>query len=102
MFQAVINGRQRVFDREDETGGKLLEASSGVHQCRRIGKKVEPGHAIVPALNRTGQPAGGGVESFSVCDIARDAPEELPRRLDGRSSGALGQIALSKDDSGMG
>lgn len=102
MFQTVINGGQGVFDWEDETGGELLEASSGVHQRRRIGEKVEPGHAIVPALSRMGQPAGGGVESFSLCNIGRDAPEELRRRLDDRSSSVLGQIALSKDSFGMG
>ena len=54
MFQAVINGGERVFDREDETGGELLEVSSGIHQCGRIGKKVEPGHALVPALGCMG------------------------------------------------
>ena len=75
MFQAVINGSHGVFDREDETGGELLEASPGIHQCGRIGKKIEAGHAIVPALGRVGQPAGGGVESFSLCDVGRNAPE---------------------------
>jgi hypothetical protein len=60
MLQAVINGAQRVFDREDETGGELLEASSGIHQCGRIGKKVEASHALVPALGCMGQqPAVG-------------------------------------------
>ncbi len=59
MSQAPINRGQRVFDREDKTGEELLEPSSGVHQRGRIGKKVEPGHAIVPALSRVGQPAGG-------------------------------------------
>ena len=75
MFQAVIDGGQGVFDREDETGGELLEASPGVHQCGRIGKKIEPSHAVVPALGRVGQPAGAGVESFSLCDVGRDTPE---------------------------
>src|SRR6185295_18179805 len=49
MFQTVINGGEGVFDREDEAGGELLEATSGIHQCGRIGKKVETGHALVPA-----------------------------------------------------
>ena len=49
MSQTVIHGGQRVFDWEDETGGELLKTSSGVYQRGRIGKKVEPGHAIVPA-----------------------------------------------------
>ena len=31
IFQAVINGDQGVFDRDDETGGELLEASPGIH-----------------------------------------------------------------------
>jgi hypothetical protein len=75
MFQAVINRGQGVFDREDETGGELLEASPGVHQCGRIGKKIEPGHALVPALGRVWQLTGGGVESFSLCDVGGDAPE---------------------------
>ena len=75
MFQAVIDGGQGVFDREDETGGELLEASPGIHQCGRIGKKIEAGHAIVPALGRVGQSAGGGIESFSLRDVGRDAPE---------------------------
>lgn len=75
MFQAVINRGQGVFDWEDETGGELLEASPGIHQCGRIGKKIEAGHAVVPALSREGQPADYGVESFSLCDVARDAPE---------------------------
>ena len=75
MFQAVINGGERVFDREDETGGELLEVSSGIHQCGRIGKKVEAGHAFVPALGCMGQPAGGGIESFSSRDVGRDTPE---------------------------
>ena len=75
MSQALIDGGQRVFDRKNETGGELLKVSSGVHQCGRIGKKVEPGHAIVPALSCVGQPAGCRVESFSLCDVGRDAPE---------------------------
>ena len=75
MCQAVINGGQGVFDREDETGRELLEASPGVHQCGRIGKKIESGHAVVPTLCRVGQPAGSGVEPFSLCDVGRDAPE---------------------------
>ena len=75
MFQAVINGGQGVFDRKDETGGELLEASPGIHQGGRIGKKVETGHAIVPALGRVGQSAGGGVESFRLCDVGGNAPE---------------------------
>ena len=69
MFQAVIDGGQGIFDRKDETGGELLQASPGIHQCGRIGKKIEAGHAIVPALGRVGQPAGGGIESFSLCDV---------------------------------
>ena len=75
MFQGVVNGGQGIFDREDKTGGKLLEASSGVHQCWRIGKKVEPGHALIPALSRMGQPAGRGIPSFSLRDISCDSPE---------------------------
>jgi len=60
MFQAVIDGGQGIFDRKDETGGELLQASPGIHQCGRIGKKIEAGHAIVPALGRVGQrPAVG-------------------------------------------
>ena len=102
IFQAVVNGGQGVFDREDETGGELLEASPGVHQCGRIGEKVETGHAVVPTLSRVGQPAGGGVESFSLCDVGRDAPEELCRRLDDRSRTVLGQVAPTEDDFGMG
>ena len=62
IFQAVING-------------ELLEASPGIHQCGRIGKKIEAGHAVVPALSRMRQPAGDGVESFSLCDVGRDTPE---------------------------
>jgi hypothetical protein len=53
----------------------LLEASPGVHQCWRIGEKVEPGHALIPALGRMGQPTGRGIPSFSLRDIGRDAPE---------------------------
>ena len=75
MFQAVIDGGQGIFDRKDETGGELLEASPRIHQCGRIGKKIEAGHAIVPALGRVGQPAGGGIESFSLRDVGCDAPE---------------------------
>ena len=75
MFQVVINGNKGVFDREDKTGGELLEASPGVHECGRIGEKVETSQAIVPTLSRVGQPTGGRVESFSLCDVCRDAPE---------------------------
>ena len=75
MFQGVVNGGQGIFDWEDETGGKLLEAPSGVHQCWRIGEKVEPGHALIPALGRMGQPTGRRIPSFSLRDIGRDAPE---------------------------
>lgn len=75
ILQGIVNGGQRVFDREDKTGGELLEASSGVHQCWRIGKKVEPGHALIPALSRMGQPAGRGIPSFSLRDISCDSPE---------------------------
>jgi hypothetical protein len=75
IFQTVIDGRQRVFDREDKTGGELLEASPGIHQCRGIGKKVEAGHALEPVLSRMGQTAGSGIESFSSCDVGRNAPE---------------------------
>ena len=102
LFQAVINGGQGVFDWKDETGGELLETSAGVHQRRRVRKKVEPGHAIVPALSRVGQPAGGRVEPFSLCDVTRDAPEELRRCFDDRSHSVLGQIPPTKDDFGMG
>ena len=56
MFQAVIDGGQGIFDRKDETGGELLQASPGIHQCGRIVKKIEASHAIVPALGRVGQP----------------------------------------------
>ena len=101
-FQAVINGYEGVFNREDETSGELLEASSGVHQRGRIWKKFEPGHAVVPALGRVGQPAGGGVESFSLCDVGGNAPKQLRRRLDDRSRSVLGQIAPTEDDFGMG
>jgi len=75
MFQAVIDGGQGIFDRKDETGGELLQASPGIHQCGRIVKKIEASHAIVPALGRVGQPAGDGIASFSLCDVGRDAPE---------------------------
>src|ERR1700675_929792 len=82
IFQAVIDGGQGVFDREDETSGELLDASPGIHQCRRIGKKIEAGHAVVPTLSRMRQPAGDRVESLSLCDVGRDTPEKLRRRLD--------------------
>ena len=49
MSRPVIHGGRRVFAWEGETGGELLKTSSGVYQRGRIGKKVEPGHAIVPA-----------------------------------------------------
>ena len=49
MSQTVIHGGRRVFAWEGETKGELLKTSSGVYQRGRIGKKVEPGHAIVPA-----------------------------------------------------
>ncbi len=75
MSEAVINGGQRVFDREDETRGQLLKTSSGIHQRGRIGKNIEAGHAIVPALSRVGQADGRRVESFSLCDVCRDTPE---------------------------
>ena len=75
MSQAVIDGSQGVFDRENETGGELLKTPPRVHQRGRIGKKVESTHAIVPALSCMGKPAGGGVESFSLCDVGRDTPE---------------------------
>jgi hypothetical protein len=75
MFQGVVNGGQGIFDWEDKTGGKLLEAPPGVHQCWRIGEKVEPGHALIPALGRMGQPTGRRIPSFSLRDIGRDAPE---------------------------
>ena len=101
MLQAVINGGQGVFDREDETGGELLEASPGIHQCGRIGKKIEAGHAVVPTLSRVGQPAGGRVESFSLCDVGRDTPEKLRPRLDDRACIVLGQIAPAEEDFGM-
>ena len=74
MFQAVIYGHEGVFDREDETGGELLEASPRVHQGRGIGKKVEPSHAVVPVLGCVGQPAGRGVESLRLCDVSGHAP----------------------------
>lgn len=80
----------------------MLEASPGIHECGRIGKKIEAGHAVVPALSRMGQPAGDRVESFSLCDVGRDAPEQLRRRLDDCSRSALGQIAPTEDDIGMG
>ena len=75
MLQGIVNGGQGVFNWEDKTGGELLEASSGVHQCWRIGEKVEPGHAFIPALSRMGQPARRGIELFSLRDIGCDAPE---------------------------
>ena len=75
MFQAVIDGGQGIFDRKDETGGELLEASPRIHQCGRIGKKIETGHAIVPASGRVGQSVGSGIESFSLRDVGCDAPE---------------------------
>jgi hypothetical protein len=75
MFQVVINGGEGVFDREDKTGRELLKASPGVHECGRIGEKVEASQAIVPTLSRVGQTTGGRVESFSLCDVCRDAPE---------------------------
>ena len=75
MFQAVIDGSQGVFNGEDETSRELLESSSGIHQCGRIGKKIEAGHTVVPALSRVRQPVGCGIESFGLCDVGRDAPE---------------------------
>ena len=75
MFQAVINGSQGVFNGEDETSGELLESSPGIHQCGRIGKKIEASHTGVPALSRVGEPVGCGIESFGLCDVGRDAPE---------------------------
>lgn len=75
MFQAVIDGSQGIFNRKDETSRELLEWSPGIHQCGRIGKKIEAGHTFVPALSRVKQPAGCGIESFSLCDVGRDAPE---------------------------
>ena len=60
IFHGVVNRVERILDREDKTGGKLLKASTGVHQCGRIGKKVEPCHAFITALRRLGQPAAAG------------------------------------------
>lgn len=90
------------MDRKDETGGELLETPPGVHQRGRVREKVEAGHGIVPALSRMRQSAGGRVTSFSVCDVARDTPEELRRRLDDCSLVVLGQISPTKNDVGMG
>ena len=101
MFEAVINREEGVFDREDETGGELLEPSSRVHQRGGIGKEVEPGHAIVPALGRLGQPAGFGVESFRLGNVGGHTPEELRRRLDDPAYIIFGQVASSKDGRGM-
>jgi hypothetical protein len=53
----------------------LLETPSGVHQCWRIGEKVESGHALIPALGPMGQPIGRRIPSFSLRDIGCDAPE---------------------------
>jgi len=75
MFQGVVNRGQGIFDWEDKAGGELLEAPPGVHQCWRIGEKVEPGHALIPALGRMGQPVGRRIPSFSLRDIGRDTPE---------------------------
>ena len=101
MFEAVINGEEGVFDREDEAGGELLEPASRVHQCGGIGQKVAPGHAIVPALGRLGQPASFGVEPFRLCYVGGDTPEELRRGLDDPAYIILGQVASSKDGCGM-
>jgi hypothetical protein len=37
-----------------------------------------------------------------LCDVGRDAPEQLCRRLDDRSHSVLCQIAPTEDDLGMG
>ena len=56
MSEAVINGGQRVFDREDETRGQLLKTSSSIHQRGRIGKNIEAWRC-----NRTSvEPRGAG------------------------------------------
>ena len=102
MFQAVIYRSQGVFNGEDETGGELLKSSPGIHQCGRIGKKIEAGHTVVPALSRVGQPTGCRIESFGLCDVGRDAPEQLCRCLDDRSRSVLCQIAPTENDLGMG
>ena len=75
MLQGVVNGGQGIFDWEDETGGKLLEASPGVHQRWRIREKVEASHALIPALDRMAQPANRGIPLLSLRDIGCDAPE---------------------------
>ena len=101
MLQAVIHRDQGVFDRENETGGELLETSSGIHQRGGVGKEIETGHAVVPALSGMGQASGCRVESLSLCDVSRDAPEQLRRCLDDLSGFALGQIASTENDFGI-
>ena len=101
MFEAVINGEERVFDREDEAGGELLEPPPRVHQRGGVGKEVEPGHAVVPALGRLGQPAGLGVEPLRLRDVGGHAPEELRRRLDDPACIILGQVTSTEDGLGM-
>lgn len=93
IFQTVINGVEGIFDREHKTGGELLESMPGVHQRRGIGKEIETGHAVVPSLGRVGEPAGAGVESFSLCDVGGHAPEHVCRGLDDSSRRILAQIA---------
>jgi hypothetical protein len=101
IFQAVIDGFKGIFDREDKTGRELLEASDYVYQHGRVRKIVKPGHAIVPALCRMGQPACGSLKSFSLCGVVCAAPEWLIRRLDDRACSVLGQIPPTNDDVGM-
>ncbi len=93
MFEAVINGEEGVFDREDETGGELLESASRVHQRGGIVQEVAPGCL--------GQPAGFGVKPFRLCYVGGDMSEELRRGLDDPAYIIFGQVGSSKDGCGM-
>ncbi len=95
LLDGVEDRFQRILDRQDKAGGQLLEVAPRVHERRRVGQKVQPGHHAEKGFGPTTDGFGRGptVPALGLGDIVRDPPEHLIGRLNRFTPCVLLQIA---------
>ena len=95
VFQRIVDSRDRVLDRQDETGGQLLQRPAGVHEGRRIRQKVQAGrHGVKLFLGRAHCLWRCAVEGIRLHQVVRDTAKHPFRRFDHLAVLVLRQVPL--------
>jgi hypothetical protein len=86
-----------IFDRKNETSGKLSPGKACIHKGRRIGKKIEGEHHTQERICRLLDLSGPGIPAFDLGDCPSDTRKHCLGSLQGIPLAVDKQDSLSED-----